>query len=215
MCRNVLNSRAQPILRLSSRICRFVGAAALGSCAVFLAEGRLYQDSHGKLFQSSREALSTPAPLVCHARASPSDARKFPISGFRLSSSRGMVRAHFVSESGTFPTLLGSERRETWVLPGTATLSFGRCAISVGDPILVITDAGSYTYRVESLRVVSPSDISVLSTTSRPILTLVTCYPFHYIGDAPSRFVVCRLYRSLLHVSSQSRARVKSWVGCE
>jgi sortase A len=45
-------------------------------------------------------------------------------------------------------------------------------------------------YRVVSLEVVSPSDVRVLYATSRDTLTLVTCYPFNFVGSAPKRFIV-------------------------
>jgi sortase A len=62
--------------------------------------------------------------------------------------------------------------------------------INVGDEIRYSTLAGTFTYRVVSLRVVLPSAIEVLDSTQRPTLTLVTCYPFHSIGAAPMRFIV-------------------------
>ena len=39
-------------------------------------------------------------------------------------------------------------------------------------------------------RVISPKDVSVLDPTPEPTLTLVTCYPFRYVGPAPERFIV-------------------------
>lgn len=45
-------------------------------------------------------------------------------------------------------------------------------------------------YVVRNLRIVAPSDTSVLRSTSNPTLTLITCYPFYYVGSAPQRFVV-------------------------
>ncbi len=62
--------------------------------------------------------------------------------------------------------------------------------IKVGDSIRYSSPAGTFTYRVVSLRVVFPSAIEVLDSTQRPSLTLVTCYPFHSIGAAPKRFIV-------------------------
>jgi len=50
---------------------------------------------------------------------------------------------------------------------------------------------------VESTRIVDPDDVWVLDPTPEPSLTLVTCYPFTYIGEAPERFIVkARLARS-------------------
>jgi len=62
--------------------------------------------------------------------------------------------------------------------------------IKVGDEIQFSTKAGTFFYRVTSLRVVPPDAIEVLDSTQRPTLTLVTCYPFYYIGAAPKRFIV-------------------------
>jgi sortase A len=56
--------------------------------------------------------------------------------------------------------------------------------------ITLTTARGEIRYRVVSLEVVSPSDVRVLHPTSRDSLTLVTCYPFNFIGSAPNRFIV-------------------------
>jgi len=58
------------------------------------------------------------------------------------------------------------------------------------DQIDFTTHAGRYHYTVESLTVVEPSDVSVLEATGGKMLTIVTCFPFHYIGNAPRRFIV-------------------------
>lgn len=62
--------------------------------------------------------------------------------------------------------------------------------IRAGDEILLQTASGFSSYRVESLQIVDPSDVAVLAPSSAPTLTLVTCYPFHFIGSAPERFIV-------------------------
>jgi sortase A len=62
--------------------------------------------------------------------------------------------------------------------------------IREGDEIVFTTTQGKHRYVVSDLRVVPPSDVSVLEPTARPVLTLVTCYPFNYIGSAPERFIV-------------------------
>jgi sortase A len=62
--------------------------------------------------------------------------------------------------------------------------------IQPGDAILVKTLDGEFQYRVESTEVVPPTDISVLQPSSEPTLTLITCFPFYYVGAAPNRFIV-------------------------
>jgi sortase A len=62
--------------------------------------------------------------------------------------------------------------------------------IEKDDTIDFETDAGTFRYAVESTRIVSPRDVSVLSAAGGRTLTLVTCYPFYYVGSAPKRFIV-------------------------
>jgi len=62
--------------------------------------------------------------------------------------------------------------------------------IKVGDEIVVDTHTASYRYVVEEIRVTDPSDTVVLWPGEVPELTLVTCYPFDFIGRAPQRYVV-------------------------
>jgi sortase A len=58
------------------------------------------------------------------------------------------------------------------------------------DVITVTTLLGEYRYRVVSTKVVSPFDVAVLDPSRDEILTLVTCYPFYFVGSAPERFIV-------------------------
>ena len=62
--------------------------------------------------------------------------------------------------------------------------------IRLGDAIKVSTPEATRLYRVDAIRIVDPSDTAVLAPARTPRLTLITCYPFHYIGPAPHRFVV-------------------------
>jgi sortase A len=63
-------------------------------------------------------------------------------------------------------------------------------SIKPDDEIRVTTSDGVFSYRVERMDVVDPTDVWVLDPTEHAALTLVTCYPFSYIGSAPQRFVV-------------------------
>ena len=62
--------------------------------------------------------------------------------------------------------------------------------ILTNDMILLTTTLGTFRYRVISTSVVAPADVAVLNSTSQQSLTLVTCYPFYFIGPAPNRFIV-------------------------
>ena len=62
--------------------------------------------------------------------------------------------------------------------------------IAAGDAIELETLKGRQLYRVERTWIVAPEDVSVLDPTPVQSLTLVTCYPFYFIGSAPQRFIV-------------------------
>jgi sortase A len=59
-----------------------------------------------------------------------------------------------------------------------------------GDEVVLESPAGRHLYRVEWTRVVEPSETSVAEDAGYPALTLVTCYPFRWVGTAPLRFIV-------------------------
>ena len=58
------------------------------------------------------------------------------------------------------------------------------------DEIELVTALRTYRYRVNDVSIVRPDDVAVLRDTGSPSLTLVTCYPFWWVGNAPKRFVV-------------------------
>jgi sortase A len=62
--------------------------------------------------------------------------------------------------------------------------------IQNNDLITLATAQGEYRYRVVSTQVVNPDDVAVLDPDGNEILTLVTCYPFNFVGAAPERFIV-------------------------
>jgi sortase A len=62
--------------------------------------------------------------------------------------------------------------------------------IREGDVVKIHTPPGDSVYIVKSARVVEPDEVDVLKPTPQPALTLITCYPFRYVGPAPERFVV-------------------------
>jgi sortase A len=62
--------------------------------------------------------------------------------------------------------------------------------IRAHDEITLTTPHGVYRYVVLRTEIVTPKDVSVLRPTATPQLTLLTCYPFYYVGHAPKRFVV-------------------------
>jgi sortase A len=62
--------------------------------------------------------------------------------------------------------------------------------VQANDLILAVTSGFIYTYRVYDISVVAPDYIQALRPTSQPECTLITCFPFEYVGSAPRRFIV-------------------------
>jgi sortase A len=62
--------------------------------------------------------------------------------------------------------------------------------VRAGDRVVVRTPDGTFAYTVDWTAVVEPHQVEIVRPTQRPALTLVTCYPFDYVGPAPRRFVV-------------------------
>lgn len=62
--------------------------------------------------------------------------------------------------------------------------------VKVGDVIEVETASETLVYRIARFKIVDPGDIEVLDDTAEPTLTLVTCYPFYFLGHAPQRYIV-------------------------
>ncbi len=62
--------------------------------------------------------------------------------------------------------------------------------VHIGDTIELATLKGKVNYAVDRIQIVTPDNVKVLEPRSTPSLTLVTCYPFYFIGEAPQRYIV-------------------------
>jgi sortase A len=62
--------------------------------------------------------------------------------------------------------------------------------LKAGDRLTLTTASHIFEYEVRDTWIVEPEDVQVLDPTTRPALTLVTCYPFNFVGNAPKRFIV-------------------------
>jgi len=78
--------------------------------------------------------------------------------------------------------------------------------VVVGNLMEVETLAGTDEYRISEILIVDPLDIGVLEPTDEAVLTLITCYPFYYVGYAPDRYIV----RGVLEKSSPRRPTTSS-----
>jgi sortase A len=154
------------------------------------------------------ERTTTPAPAPSGplpppqtlAPLSPSHAPEHSAVLGRLDIPRLNIRV-MVREGADESTL----RRAVGHIPGTALPGYtGNVALAghrdtffralrnirKDDSIELETEGATYHYLVQSTKIVTPRDVSVLRASGGETLTLVTCYPFYYIGSAPKRFIV-------------------------
>ena len=82
--------------------------------------------------------------------------------------------------------------------------------VGPGDSLELVTPDGTEHYEVSAIQITTPEDVSVLSPTAAPTLTLVTCYPFYFVGSAPQRYIVRATLRSASTSSVSSIAAAET-----
>lgn len=81
--------------------------------------------------------------------------------------------------------------KDNCVLSGHRDTVFAKLwKLKTGDQVLVQTSAGTFTYEIKGIRIVHADDKTVIVPADHAVLTLTTCYPFHYVGSAPDRYIV-------------------------
>lgn len=171
------------------------GALLLGGALVTIVESRVYQARQGRAF-SERERMASSPSASAPAAAPDVD----PLVLGRIEIPRVGVSA-IVREGDDAATLSIAVGH----IPGTARPgetgnvalaghrdSFFRALrnIRAGDVIRIRVPGRGDEYRVDSTEVVGAEETRVLASTRNAVLTLVTCYPFGWIGHAPRRFIV-------------------------
>lgn len=77
------------------------------------------------------------------------------------------------------------------VLSGHRDTVFAKVGkLKIGDQLIAETSAGTYTYEIKHLRIVDKDDKTVIVPADHAVLTLTTCYPFHFVGSAPKRYIL-------------------------
>ncbi|HYM12742.1 MAG TPA: class D sortase [Bryobacterales bacterium] len=198
-------SRAQGLLRCASAAFFLLGLLAIGFCAAAYFHAEIYQAYAGWRFEKS---LSLPPPPKEPSRtAARSDQQRIlrfaaregsvigridiPRIGVSVMVVEGVQARNLKVAAGHIPgTALPGEEGNVGIAGHRDTFFRKLREVRASDVITLTTLYGSYQYSVESTRVVEPGDVQVLRPSSAAILTLVTCYPFYYVGSAPGRFIV-------------------------
>jgi sortase A len=84
--------------------------------------------------------------------------------------------------------------------------------IKAGDEVKLITGPQTILYAVDQIVIVKPNNVDVLANRSNPTLTLITCYPFYFIGSAPERYIVQCSLKPADHEHTALRERSPSQV---
>jgi LPXTG-site transpeptidase (sortase) family protein len=183
-----------------------IGLSLIGVALASIVNTRVYQARQGRAFSdldrtatASTQGFASP-PSLAFIGLSPLPLDADPLVLGRIEIPRIGVSA-IVREGDDDATLAVAVGH----IPGTARPgergnialaghrdSFFRALrhIQVHDTIRIRTAGRRYEYRVDSTEVVAAEETRVLDPTGEPALTLVTCYPFAYVGRAPSRFIV-------------------------
>jgi sortase A len=238
--------RSEAKMRLIKRrlvCCRYLflamGLVALGYCTVVLMDAALYQSwaqqqlkiAAGSPLKANRLGVTFPVAGAVsprqqrgvadfHADMSPVGELDIPHIGLSAIIAEGtsalvLSRAVGHLRDTALPGELGNV-----VLAGHRDTFFRRLGtLKTGDVIKVITPQGQYVYGVLFTRIVSPGDTWVLDPSEGRTLTLVTCYPFYFVGGAPMRFIVRasilpnRISKARLSQSAEAPTKVAARVG--
>ena len=167
------------ILTVSERLLWTLGGLCLGSCVLMNLQARSYRAAAAHADQ--KQSLSDP---VMGNIAVPALDLSAPITS---DIDAGSLRAGVGHIRGTaMPGGLGTVglagHRDSFFRPLRR--------IKPGMDIQLTGATGTYHYLVDSTEIVTPDKVHVLDIVQRPALTLITCFPFDYIGAAPRRFIV-------------------------
>lgn len=182
-----------------------LGGSLLGLALATIVDSRVYQARQGRAFSEMERQVTTapgeatlrtrvstvPFPLVPGADPLVLGRIEIPRIGVSAIVREGDDDATLAVAVGHIPGTARPGERGNMALAGHRD-SFFRALrnIEIDDVIRVRVLGIGYTYRVDSTEVVAPDSMEILDPTEDSVLTLVTCYPFTYVGNAPSRFIV-------------------------
>jgi sortase A len=172
------------------------GLLAVGVAALAWAAGDAYQLYQGWMFDGalSRENARTESPNGAPSNLNPALIGKLAVPRLGISAMvmEGVDDATLDLAVGHIPdTALPGQPGNVGVAAHRDTHFRKLKDIQRDDEITLTTIGGKYVYRVISYRVVAPTEVSVLDpSANQNTITLVTCYPFYFVGHAPKRFIV-------------------------
>ena len=168
-----------------------VAAGLLGFCGFVLADTWVFQRQADHMFGHLDLQPASPAGPGAAAMGGLVGRMEIPRLGISVAVAEGTDHATLRCAAGhILGTALPGRPGNVGIAGHRDTLFRPLRNIRTDDVILLTTLQGEYRYRVVSAKIVSPSDVAVLTPDGNEILTLVTCYPFYLVGPAPDRFIV-------------------------
>jgi sortase A len=190
----MVSTRMRRLARWSQRLLVITGALALGYVGFTLVDASLFQASAKRNLETQiRQEQAHPEPQAKSA------VKIGDVLG-RVEIPRLGISVAVLQGTSSRMLRLGAGHIEGTALPGEPGNSgiaghrdtFFRELkdIQLNDEIQIQTATGLSRYQVDWMRVVEPGDTTVLEPSKESTVTLVTCYPFYFVGSAPKRFVV-------------------------
>jgi sortase A len=182
-----------------TRALAIVGAALLLFCGIVTLNAWRYQrdakaDVQQMITAARPSEVTEKLPEVSRAPASGELIGQVEVPRLKLSAAvaEGDDESTLGKAVGHLPdTPLPWERRGNVGLAAHRDGLFRKLeGIRLNDDVRVLTRRGEFHYRVRKTHIVNPEDVWVLDQTATPTITLITCYPFSFVGNAPQRFVV-------------------------
>lgn len=175
-------------MRWTARLFLAAGLLALGYAAYVVVDARAYEAAEQRRFEQARQAGTAPPALVDGGSIGEIQIPRLGLTAVVAQGDSAAVLRRAVGHLAE--TALPGERGNV-VLAGHRDTFFRPLKrVRVGDAIMLRTRRGDFAYLVESTSVVPPGDVEALQPTDGPTLTLITCFPFYYVGPAPDRFIV-------------------------
>ncbi len=180
------------VLRWSQRLFLAAAVSMLAWCGYVLVDTWSFQHSEERQFESLRIARSGAAAAIPPpASGGPIGRIEIPRLNLSVIVVEGVDNAILRRAAGHIPgTALPGQRGNIGISGHRDTFFRPLRNIRKDDIVTLTTLDGEYHYRVVSTKIVIPSDVAVLDSDGREVLTLVTCHPFYFVGAAPNRFIV-------------------------
>jgi sortase A len=196
------------VLRFAQRLLLWLGVAALAYAGGAAAHAGIYQRYQSWKFERARvsatarnlkQAVAARKVIEAAVVEEAVDLREgdlvgkleIPRIGISVMVLQGLEEDTLILGAGHVPgtPLPGAEGNVA--IAGHRDTFFRKLeGIQPGDSIQVATLRRTYEYVVNSTEIVDPEDTQVMESRARPELTLITCYPFYFVGAAPKRFIV-------------------------